>query len=64
MSKSKAKKDRLKAFKGSQLKADNSRLTWQRKPSTQVVPNAKAEQRRSICRQKGSRDGADFLPAS
>ncbi|MEI0737553.1 hypothetical protein VQ056_14250 [Paenibacillus sp. JTLBN-2024] len=33
------------------------RVTWSRKPMTQVVMNKKAEQRRTWCR-KGTDDGA------
>jgi len=40
---------------------DINRLSWHRKPQTQVVMNKKAEQRRTQCRRGGSRDGADFL---
>ncbi|MEC0239695.1 hypothetical protein P4H66_07450 [Paenibacillus dokdonensis] len=36
------------------------RISWSRKPMTQVVANKKAEQRRSWCR-KGTDDGAIFL---
>ncbi|MWV42432.1 hypothetical protein GRF59_02200 [Paenibacillus sp. HJL G12] len=39
------------------------RVTWSRKPMTQVVANKKAEQRRAWCR-KGTDDGAIFLPLS
>ncbi|MCJ8012386.1 hypothetical protein MUG84_11650 [Paenibacillus sp. KQZ6P-2] len=37
------------------------RVSWSRKPMTQVVANKKAEQRRTWCR-KGTDDGAIFLP--
>ncbi|GIO29079.1 MULTISPECIES: hypothetical protein [Paenibacillus] len=36
------------------------RITWNRKPMTQVVMNKKAEQRRTWCR-KGTDDGAFFI---
>ncbi|MFU1793074.1 hypothetical protein ACM1RC_04325 [Paenibacillus azoreducens] len=36
------------------------RITWSRKPMTQVVANKKAEQRRTWCR-KGTDDGAYFF---
>jgi len=58
---SNAKKDRLKAMREGKPDPADSRLSWQRKPITQVQPNTKAQQRRSQCRHKGSRDGADLL---
>ena len=58
---SKAKKDRLKAIREGKPDPADIRLNWQRKPMTQVQPNTKAQQRRSQCRHKGSRDGADLL---
>lgn len=39
------------------------REVWLRKPHTQVVPNKKAKQRRTLCRNKQT-GGADFLRAA
>jgi len=61
MGMSKARKDRLKKMRDGKPDPMDSRLSWQRKPMTQVQPNTKAQQRRSQCRLQGSRDGADFL---
>jgi len=61
MGMSKARKDRLKAMREGKPDPVDSRLSWQRKPMTQIQPNTKAQQRRSQCRHKGSRDGADLL---
>jgi len=61
MGMSKAKKSRLKAQRAGLISPEIVRLQWQRKPITQVKPNTKAQQRRSQCRLRGSRDGADFL---
>jgi hypothetical protein len=58
MSKTKARKSRLKMERAGQVNPEILRGEWIRKPQTQVKPNSKAEQRRSQCRQKGSRDGA------
>jgi hypothetical protein len=60
---SKAKQLRLKRERAGLNNPEISRGQWQRKPQTQVVQNKKAEQRRTQCRQKGSRDGADFILA-
>jgi hypothetical protein len=46
-----------------QQRVKAGRIQWHRKPQTQVVQNKKAEQRRTQCRHKGSRDGADFVRA-
>ncbi|MFC5702555.1 hypothetical protein ACFPVX_14725 [Cohnella faecalis] len=61
MGMSKAKKSRLKTQREGKLNPEIGRLEWTRKPITQVKPNTKAEQRRSQCRHKGSRDGAYFF---
>lgn len=61
MSISKSKQLRRKLARSGRNNPEISRSWWQRKPQTQVVQNKKAEQRRTLCRQKGSRDGADFL---
>jgi hypothetical protein len=61
MANSKTKKARLKAQRAGHNNPDMLRGEWIRKPQTQVTPNAKAQQRRSQCRRKGSRDGADFF---
>src|SRR5262245_35100865 len=63
MGMSKAKQDRLKQKRAGQMSPEMNRGRWQRKPQTQVVQNKKAEQRRTQCRNRGSRDGADFLLA-
>lgn len=60
MAMTRAKKDRLKAVREGKLAPETNRLSWNRKPITQIKPNTKAEQRRSYCR-KGNRDGADLL---
>jgi hypothetical protein len=57
---SKSKQQRRKTERAGNVNPEISRLQWQRKPQTQVVANKKAEQRRTHCRHKGSRDGADF----
>ncbi|RXZ81492.1 hypothetical protein EBB07_14280 [Paenibacillaceae bacterium] len=51
---------RKQGMQALQNNIDNTRLTWNRKPQTQIVPNKKAEQRRSFCR-KGRSDDAVFL---
>ncbi|TJY42186.1 hypothetical protein E5161_09255 [Cohnella pontilimi] len=61
MANSKTKKARLRAERAGHLNPDIVRGEWSRKPQTQVVPNVKAEQRRSQCRRKGSREGADLF---
>ncbi|TVY02948.1 hypothetical protein FPZ45_03385 [Cohnella terricola] len=61
MGKSQSKKVRLKAERDGRNNPEINRLQWQRKPQTQVVSNKKAEQRRTLCRRKGSREGADFF---
>ncbi|WP_254450498.1 hypothetical protein [Cohnella herbarum] len=60
---SKSKQQRRKTERAGNNNPEMSRLQWQRKPQTQVVANKKAEQRRTHCRHKGSRDGADFFIA-
>jgi hypothetical protein len=62
MSMTKSKKSRLKWEREGGLNPEILRGEWVRKPQTQVKPNNKAEQRRSQCRRKGSRDGADLFP--
>ncbi len=44
-----------------QHRLDATRQQWTRKPQTQVVINKKAEQRRTMCRNKGIPDGAIYL---
>ncbi|CAM3649744.1 hypothetical protein COLU111180_01230 [Cohnella lubricantis] len=61
MSKSRSKQARLKAERSGALNPEMLRGGWQRKPQTQVQPNKKAQQRRTQCRQRGGRDGADSL---
>ncbi|MCG7409670.1 hypothetical protein MH117_19890 [Paenibacillus sp. ACRRX] len=55
---SKTKRSRQKLERENKLNPELSRQAWQRKPMTQVVPNKKAEQRRSMCRSKWHDDGA------
>jgi hypothetical protein len=61
MGQSKSKQQRRKSERAGKLNPETSRNQWHRKPQTQIVLNKKAEQRRTLCRQQGSRDGADFL---
>lgn len=61
MSKSRAKQARQKAERAGALNPEALRGRWTRKPQTQAQPNKKAQQRRTQCRLRGSRDGADFL---
>ncbi|MFC5471424.1 hypothetical protein ACFPPD_22295 [Cohnella suwonensis] len=63
MGKSKSKQERLKREREGANNPEIARLTWQRKPQTQVVMNKKAEQRRTYCRRGGSSEGAIFMPA-
>jgi len=55
------KKPKIKFAKNSRAEqkkpVTGGRITWSRKPMTQVVMNKKAEQRRTWCR-KGTDDGA------
>ena len=51
-----AKRARKKRIREGHLDPTASRQTWSRKPMSQVVPNKKAEQRRTYCR-KGDWDG-------
>lgn len=61
MSMTKARQQRIKLQREGQLDPTMHRGQWQRKPHTQVVQNKKAIQRRTHCRKKGNRDGADFF---
>lgn len=61
MSKSKSKKARLKLERAGGLNPETLRGEWIRKPVTQIKPNGKAEQRRTLCRRNGRPDGADFF---
>ncbi|WP_240703020.1 hypothetical protein [Cohnella luojiensis] len=61
MGMSKSKQHRRKIERSGLNNPEISRNQWHRKPHTQVVQNKKAEQRRTQCRLRGSRDGADFL---
>jgi hypothetical protein len=61
MSITNSKKARLKRERAGKLNPQILRGEWTRKPQTQVKPNTKAEQRRTQCRQAGSRDGADLF---
>jgi hypothetical protein len=61
---SKTKRDRLKAERSGRMSPGKSRNQWHRKPQTQVVRNTKAEQRRSLCRNKGMDDGAVYFCAA
>ncbi len=61
MGMSKTKQQRGKTERAGLNNPEISRSHWHRKPCTQVVQNKKAEQRRTHCRHKGSRDGADFF---
>lgn len=47
-----------------QHELDRNRGVWKRKPMTQVVINKKAEQRRTMCRKKGTTDGAVVVYAA
>ncbi|MBB6675344.1 hypothetical protein H7C19_32265 [Cohnella nanjingensis] len=58
---SNAKKARRRAEREGKLNPEIGRGEWHRKPITQVVPNRKAEQRRSQCRSKGTSEGAVYL---
>jgi len=64
MGKSKTKQKRLKAERAGLFNPELNRGQWHRKPLTQVVQNKIAEQRRTQCRTRGSRDGADFFDVS
>ncbi|MDR0267450.1 hypothetical protein [Paenibacillus sp.] len=59
------KKSRQKSVKSAQTNQPSpilgGRITWSRKPMTQIVANKKAEQRRTWCR-KGTDDGVFFIP--
>ncbi|MFB9275339.1 hypothetical protein [Cohnella cellulosilytica] len=61
MSKSPMKKRKREAELSGRIDPELNRIRWHRKPQTQVVMNKKAEQRRTQCRRKGSREGADFF---
>jgi hypothetical protein len=61
MSKSQIKKRKREAGQAGRIDPELNRIRWHRKPQTQVVMNKKAEQRRTQCRRKGSREGADFF---
>jgi len=61
MGQSQAKKQKRKAEQAGAIDPALNRISWHRKPQTQVVMNKKAEQRRTQCRRKGSREGADFF---
>jgi hypothetical protein len=61
---SKSKQHRKRIERAGLNNPEISRLLWHRKPHTQVVQNKKAEQRRTQCRHKGSRDGAGFFIAA
>ncbi|MFC5530913.1 hypothetical protein [Cohnella yongneupensis] len=61
MGMSTSKRARRKDEREGKLNPEMQRGQWQRKPHTQVVTNKKAEQRRTQCHHKGSRDGADLL---
>ncbi|QTH40336.1 hypothetical protein J4772_22425 [Cohnella sp. LGH] len=63
MSKSHTKKRKKEAMQAGLIDPELNRLHWHRKPQTQIVMNKKAEQRRTQCRRKGSREGADFFVA-
>ncbi len=56
-----SKKARRKLEQEGVLNPEMNRGQWHRKPHTQVVRNEKANQRRSQCRRKGSREGADLF---
>lgn len=56
-----SKKARRKNEREGKPTPEQQRGLWHRKPCTQVVRNTKADQRRTQCRHKGSRDGADFM---
>ncbi|WP_096182161.1 hypothetical protein [Effusibacillus lacus] len=60
MSKSKAKRSRLKKVREGSLDPTLHRNVWNRKPQTQIVNNRKAEERRSFCRKKHE-DGALYF---
>ncbi len=53
----KARRRRKKMMREGRPDPTLLRNEWNRKPQTQVVPNRKAEQRRSCCRNRGE-DGA------
>lgn len=53
----KAQRHRKRMIREGKLDPVLRRGEWMRKPQTQVVPNRKAEQRRSFCRKNGE-DGA------
>jgi hypothetical protein len=61
MGMSKSKQYRRKTERAGLNNPEISRNQWHRKPHTQIVQNKKAEQRRTQCRHKGSRDGAHFF---
>jgi hypothetical protein len=61
MSISRAKHRRNKLERAGHNNPVIGRIGWNRKPQTQVVQNKKAEQRRTLCRNKGRNDGADFF---
>ncbi|EPY06089.1 hypothetical protein PAALTS15_16461 [Paenibacillus alvei TS-15] len=54
---SKTSNKRRKSERAGHLDPSLLRGSWTRKPYTQVVPNKKAEQRRSLCRKRVD-DGA------
>jgi hypothetical protein len=59
---SQSKSNRLKAERSGLINPEISRNQWHRKPQTQVLRNMKAEQRRSLCRNKGMDEGAVYFP--
>lgn len=50
----------VQGLENQSMPVQGGRISWNRKPMTQIVPNKKAEQRRAWCR-KGTDDGAIFL---
>jgi hypothetical protein len=60
MSRSSSQRARHKQARAGRAHPESQRKEWVRKPTLQVKPNDKAEQRRTLCRRAGSRDGADF----
>ena len=61
-----ARKKRKKLVREGRLDPVIARQTWMRKPSTQIVPNEKAKQRKRACRtgvydsERGSRAPVSF----
>ena len=61
MSMSQSSRQRHKRIREGKPDPAIQRQEWMRKPQTQVVPNRKAENRRTYCR-RGSEDGGLIFP--